>query len=148
MLFWNGSLGKTPPWSPSDAESIHRKLTAYGELKRDLVGMGKFKSDTARHQDPRKQRADPSARPCGWVKQGAGGVASSVIATADGGAVGLCSGANPPGSGGTRHRCRPSCQAGGWTKTPAWEPVERGGDVGTTALHEGPLAPPRPGLDV
>src|SRR5512135_1878283 len=111
MLFWNGSLGKTPPWSPSDAESIHRKLTAYGELKRDLVGMGQFKSDTARHQDPRKQRADPSARPCGRVRQGAGGVASSLIATADVRAVGLCSGADPPGSWAhaivARHHARP-----------------------------------------
>jgi hypothetical protein len=52
-----------------------------------------------------------------------------MIATADVRAVGLCSGADPPGSWGTRLRCRPSCQAEGWTKTPAWEPVERGGDV-------------------
>jgi hypothetical protein len=58
--------------------------------------MGKFKSDTARHRDPRKQWADPSARPCGRVKQGAGGVASSVIATADVRAVGLFSGADLP----------------------------------------------------
>jgi hypothetical protein len=67
--------------------------------------MGKFKSDTARHRDPRKQLADPlgpAARP-GPTK--GRGVASSVIATADVGAVGLCSGADPPpGSWGTRHR--------------------------------------------
>src|SRR5512142_1175643 len=94
-----------------------------------------------RHRDPRKQLAGslgPAAQP---GQKGAGGVASSLIATADVRAVGLCSsGADPPGSWGTRHRCRPSCQAGGWTKTPAWEPVERGGDVvaldrAATLLH-------------
>ncbi|MGZ3393734.1 MAG: hypothetical protein ACXVB2_06255 [Isosphaeraceae bacterium] len=47
-------------------------MTAYGELRRDLTGMGQFKSGTARHRDPRKQLADPSARPCGRVQQGPG----------------------------------------------------------------------------
>jgi Circularly permutated YpsA SLOG family len=79
-------------------------------------------------------------------------VASSMSAMADMRAIGLCSGADPSGSGGTRLRCRPSCQAEGMDKTPAWEPVERG-DVGTLALqhkrppalpHSGPLAPDRP----
>jgi hypothetical protein len=69
------------------------------------------------------------------------GVASSVIATADVRAVGLCFGADPPGSWGTRLRCRLSCQAGGWTKTPAWEPVERGGDVVALVV---PLGNPLP----
>ncbi|MGZ3393733.1 MAG: hypothetical protein ACXVB2_06250 [Isosphaeraceae bacterium] len=53
-----------------------------------------------------------------------------MIATADVGAVGLFSGADPPRLVGHT----PSLPAimpgwGGWTKTPAWEPIERGGDV-------------------
>ena len=44
-------VGEGPTlWSPSDADSIHRKLTAYGELRRDLTGMGQFKSGTAQHE--------------------------------------------------------------------------------------------------
>jgi hypothetical protein len=72
-LLIDHGVGKVPPWSPSDAESIHRKLTAYGELRRDLARLGQFKSGTARHRDPRKQRADPSTRPRGRGGQGAGG---------------------------------------------------------------------------
>jgi hypothetical protein len=52
-----------------------------------------------RHRDPRKQLAGslgPAVLP---GQKGAGGVASSMIATADVGAVGLCSGANPPARG-------------------------------------------------
>src|SRR5512135_1070952 len=94
-----------------------------------------------RHRDPRKQLAGslgPAAQP---GQKGAGGVASSLIATADVGAVGLCSGADLPGSWGTRLRCRPSCQAEGWTKTPTWEPVARGGDVVALVV---PLGNPLP----
>src|SRR5512135_2838155 len=45
-LLIDHGVGKVPPWSPSDAESIHRKLTAYGELRRDLAGMVQFTSGT------------------------------------------------------------------------------------------------------
>src|SRR5512135_1143112 len=96
-----------------------------------------------RHRDPRKQRADPLGSVVRPGQTRGRGVASSLIATADVGAVGLCSGANPPGSWGTRHRCRPSCQARGGTKTPAWEPVERGNVVALVArVWQAPLPCP------
>ena len=88
---------------------------------------------------PRRPPLPPSR---GRVRQRAGGSASSLIATADVRAVGLCSGDDPPGAGGTRLRCRPSCQIRRWTKTPAWEPIERGGDLVALVVH-GDLSLPR-----
>jgi hypothetical protein len=141
-LLIDHGVGKVPPWSPSDAESIHRKLTAYSELRRDRAGMGKFKSGTARHRDPRKQLADPLG-PVAQPGQTRGrGVASSLIATADVRAVGLCSGASALARGAhaivAGHHARPE----GWTKTPAWEPVERVGDfVALVVPHDGSPCP-------
>ena len=56
------------------------------------------------------------------------------------GAVGLCSGADP-GSWGTRQRS--SMPGRGRTKTPAWEPNERGGDYIALVERGDPPAPPR-----
>jgi hypothetical protein len=78
----------------------------------------------------RAPRRPPLPASRGRVRQGAGGIASSMIAMADVRAVGFFSGADPPPARGAHafvagHHARPE----GWTKTPAWEPVARGGDL-------------------
>jgi hypothetical protein len=109
--------------------------------------MGKFKSGTARHRDPRKQQADPLG-PAVRPGQGAGGVTSSLSATADVGAVGLCSGADPPRLGGHTPLLPAIMPGRGVDENPslgAGRARRRSPRPGRPAWR--PPAPPRPGLD-